>query len=185
MAKIPRVPVKNQINTLSVIKIAIKFSPCTRTKNREDKKIRIFHGVAWRFENFSAYFKNCKQGDCRKDRERLKLQQGYNSSIFFSSQDLFISYFARRLWIGVIIIVVIYLPRVKSEARKKVDSQRPKETFVYSLLFGWCQRRLTTYGLRLLERSSGNTNISPATTTCHALSVNQHKSANVRAAVYR
>ena len=29
MAKIPRVPVENQITTLSVVKIAIKFSPCT------------------------------------------------------------------------------------------------------------------------------------------------------------
>ena len=28
MAKIPRVPVENQITTLSVVKIAIKFSPC-------------------------------------------------------------------------------------------------------------------------------------------------------------
>ena len=30
MAKIPRVPVENQITTLSVVKIAIKFSPCAR-----------------------------------------------------------------------------------------------------------------------------------------------------------
>ena len=29
MAKIPRVPVENQITTLSVVKIAIKFSSCT------------------------------------------------------------------------------------------------------------------------------------------------------------
>ena len=28
VAKIPRVPVENQITTLSVVKIAIKFSPC-------------------------------------------------------------------------------------------------------------------------------------------------------------
>ena len=28
MAKNPRVPVENQITTLSVVKIAIKFSPC-------------------------------------------------------------------------------------------------------------------------------------------------------------
>ena len=28
MAKIPRVPVENQIITVSVVKIAIKFSPC-------------------------------------------------------------------------------------------------------------------------------------------------------------
>ena len=29
MAKIPRVPVENEVTTLSVVKIAIKFSPCT------------------------------------------------------------------------------------------------------------------------------------------------------------
>ena len=29
VAKIPRVPVENQITTLSVVKIAIKFSPCS------------------------------------------------------------------------------------------------------------------------------------------------------------
>ena len=29
MAKIPRVPVENQITTLSMVKIATKFSPCT------------------------------------------------------------------------------------------------------------------------------------------------------------
>ena len=29
VAKISRVPVENQITTLSVVKIAIKFSPCT------------------------------------------------------------------------------------------------------------------------------------------------------------
>ena len=28
VAKIPRVPVENQITTLSVVKIATKFSPC-------------------------------------------------------------------------------------------------------------------------------------------------------------
>ena len=28
VAKIPRVPVENQITTLSMVKIAIKFSPC-------------------------------------------------------------------------------------------------------------------------------------------------------------
>ena len=28
VAKIPRVPVENQITTLSVVKIAIRFSPC-------------------------------------------------------------------------------------------------------------------------------------------------------------
>ena len=28
IVKIPRVPVENQITTLSVVKIAIKFSPC-------------------------------------------------------------------------------------------------------------------------------------------------------------
>ena len=28
VAKIPRVPVENQITTLSVVKIAVKFSPC-------------------------------------------------------------------------------------------------------------------------------------------------------------
>ena len=28
VAKIPRVPVENQITTLSVVKIAIEFSPC-------------------------------------------------------------------------------------------------------------------------------------------------------------
>ena len=28
LAKIPRVPVENQITTLNVVKIAIKFSPC-------------------------------------------------------------------------------------------------------------------------------------------------------------
>ena len=32
VAKILRVPVENQITTLSVVKIAIKFSPCTREK---------------------------------------------------------------------------------------------------------------------------------------------------------
>ena len=30
VAKIPRVPVENQISTLSVVKIAIKFSPCSQ-----------------------------------------------------------------------------------------------------------------------------------------------------------
>ena len=29
VAKIPRVPAENQITTLSVVKIAMKFSPCT------------------------------------------------------------------------------------------------------------------------------------------------------------
>ena len=29
VAKISRVPIENQITTLSVVKIAIKFSPCT------------------------------------------------------------------------------------------------------------------------------------------------------------
>ena len=33
VAKIPRVSVKNQITTLSVVKIDIKFSPCTAHKN--------------------------------------------------------------------------------------------------------------------------------------------------------
>ena len=32
VAKIPRVPVENQITTLSVVKIAIKFSPCRQKK---------------------------------------------------------------------------------------------------------------------------------------------------------
>ena len=32
VAKIPRVPVENQIITLSVVKIAIKFSPCGTRK---------------------------------------------------------------------------------------------------------------------------------------------------------
>ena len=30
VAKIPRLPVENQITTLSVVKIAIKFSPCSK-----------------------------------------------------------------------------------------------------------------------------------------------------------
>ena len=34
VAKIPRVPVENQITTLGVVKIAIKFSPCTLTRHR-------------------------------------------------------------------------------------------------------------------------------------------------------
>ena len=34
MAKIPRVPVENQIITLSVVKIAIKFSPCIFYSNK-------------------------------------------------------------------------------------------------------------------------------------------------------
>ena len=32
MAKIPRVPVENQITTLSMVKIAIKFYPCVKRK---------------------------------------------------------------------------------------------------------------------------------------------------------
>ena len=40
MAKIPRVPVENQITTLSVVKIAIKFSPCRREESN-DRRIRI------------------------------------------------------------------------------------------------------------------------------------------------
>ena len=34
VAKIPRVPVENQITTLRVVKIAIKFSPCMVVKDR-------------------------------------------------------------------------------------------------------------------------------------------------------
>ena len=33
MAKIPRVPVENQVTTLSVVKIAIKFSPCINSQS--------------------------------------------------------------------------------------------------------------------------------------------------------
>ena len=33
VAKIPRVPVENQVTTLSVVKIAIKFSPCGITES--------------------------------------------------------------------------------------------------------------------------------------------------------
>ena len=33
MAKIPRVPIENQITTLSVVKITIKFSLCTYARN--------------------------------------------------------------------------------------------------------------------------------------------------------
>ena len=39
VAKIPRVPVENQITTLSVVKIAIKFSPCT-SSNKEKKPLK-------------------------------------------------------------------------------------------------------------------------------------------------
>ena len=35
MAKIPRVPVENQITTLSVVKIAIKFSPCNERERAQ------------------------------------------------------------------------------------------------------------------------------------------------------
>ena len=35
VAKIPRVPVENQITTLSVVKIAMKFSPCMYRVSRK------------------------------------------------------------------------------------------------------------------------------------------------------
>ena len=38
VAKIPRVPVENQITTLSVVKIAIKFSPCSKILRGKIKK---------------------------------------------------------------------------------------------------------------------------------------------------
>ena len=34
VAKIPRVSVENQFTTLSVVKIAIKFSPCSNPKRK-------------------------------------------------------------------------------------------------------------------------------------------------------
>ena len=46
MAKIPRVPVENQINTLSMVKIAIKFSPCTEFLFVMSSKVRRFHRVS-------------------------------------------------------------------------------------------------------------------------------------------
>ena len=51
MAKIPRVPVENQITTLSVVKIAIKFSPCILsiyyTFGICKKKNRFFEARTW------------------------------------------------------------------------------------------------------------------------------------------
>ena len=41
MAKIPRVPVENQIITISVVKIAIKFSACIVTRHFV---LRTMHG---------------------------------------------------------------------------------------------------------------------------------------------
>ena len=41
LAKIPRVPVENQITTLSVVKIAIKFSPCSIIKRVDCFPFRI------------------------------------------------------------------------------------------------------------------------------------------------
>ena len=42
VAKIPRVPIENQIITLIVIKIAIKFSPCMKTQNRQETFLESF-----------------------------------------------------------------------------------------------------------------------------------------------
>ena len=39
VAKIPRVPVENQITTLGVVKIAIKFSPCSRREKPKYNRI--------------------------------------------------------------------------------------------------------------------------------------------------
>ena len=41
VAKIPRVPVENQITTLSIVKIAINFSPCGKKKRFTTGCLRI------------------------------------------------------------------------------------------------------------------------------------------------
>ena len=51
MAKIPRMSVENQITTLSVLKIAIKFSPCKKVQSSIEK----FHWSKklWKIGSFS------------------------------------------------------------------------------------------------------------------------------------
>ena len=56
MAKIPRVPVENEITTLSVVKIDMKFSPCT-------VNLPIFCEMTVVVIKFEKYLlQNCKSG---------------------------------------------------------------------------------------------------------------------------
>ena len=55
MAKIPRVPVENQITTLSVVKIAIKFSPCTMSQTMATVILNFRENLE--FKNNCTYMK--------------------------------------------------------------------------------------------------------------------------------
>ena len=62
VAKIPRVPVENQITILSAVKIAIKFSPCTfkssnwKKLTNNKKLISIGQNYVWNRQNYKAIY---------------------------------------------------------------------------------------------------------------------------------
>ena len=62
MAKIPRVPVENQITTLSVVKIAIKFSPCKKSNWKNQSFEELFGAMFYISEYFQiiCIILNCK-----------------------------------------------------------------------------------------------------------------------------
>ena len=61
MAKIPRVPVENQITTLGVVKIAIKFSPCSRLSASS-----VLNCINFLIQNFWFLIFFEKNTHCRK-----------------------------------------------------------------------------------------------------------------------
>ena len=50
VAKIPRVPVENQISTLSMVKISPKFSPCTFTLNYTYTNLSLLYNYLNQFK---------------------------------------------------------------------------------------------------------------------------------------
>ena len=69
MAKIPGVPVENQITTLGVVKIAIKFFPCTLVllgeEINKDSQGSAFHSVV--LKRWSSILQTGLGKECRQD----------------------------------------------------------------------------------------------------------------------
>ena len=57
VAKIPRVPVENQITTPSVVKFAIKFSPCIKEQYGRTSLLQYFTTIV----QIERLYKNCSQ----------------------------------------------------------------------------------------------------------------------------
>ena len=64
VAKIPRVPVENQTTTLSVVKIAIKFSSCKKFTTETSEMIRGFLHMSIVYALYSTFHRNLVKQQC-------------------------------------------------------------------------------------------------------------------------